>query len=337
MHTDEPRFPVPPPDHAAAAATLVDTLRRARHVVAVCHRNPDADTIGAAVAVVRVARGLGTSAEVVALDAVPSIFDFLTDDVPVGRGPSATPDVVVLCDAANPDRMGDGGSGAPWLEGTLIVNIDHHLTNDRFGHVVLVDPSASATCEVLGRAFAAAGVDVDPATATALLAGILRDSHGFSTSETSPATLRLAASLVEAGAVLHDVHQRVLSGLPARALRLWGMLLEQLETSPDGRVVSTTLRRRMLELTGAEDHEADGVAEHVARSPGIDVTVLLREMGDGRTRVSVRTSGMVDATRLVAAMGGGGHARRAGAITEMAAEDARAAIEAEAERLLGQG
>ena len=335
MPTDESRSPAHVPD-TDAAANLVDTLRSARHVVAVCHRNPDADTIGAAVAIVRVARGLGTSAEVVALDAVPRLFDFLTDDVPVGRGPSATPDVVVLCDAANLDRMGDAGAGAAWLEGALIVNIDHHVTNDRFGQLVLVDPSASATCEVLGRALAAAGVDLDRVTATALLAGILRDSHGFSTSETSPATLRLAASLMEAGAVLHDVHQRVLSGLPPHALRLWGMLLEQLQASADGRVVSTVLRRRMLELTGAEDHEADGVAEHVARSPGIEVTVLLREMADGRTRVSVRTSELVDATRLVAGMGGGGHARRAGAITHLPAEQARAVIDAEAGRLLGE-
>ena len=104
--------------------------------------------------------------------------------------------------------------------------------------------------------------------ASALLAGIVRDSHGFSTSQTSPTTLRVAASLMEAGAVLHDVHQRVLSGLSPRALRLWGMLLEQLQAAADGRVVSTILRRRMLELTGAEDHEADGVAGACRPQPG---------------------------------------------------------------------
>ncbi|MEO8245901.1 MAG: DHH family phosphoesterase [Chloroflexota bacterium] len=333
MHpAQEPDAPALSP--ATPAAALIDLLRRASHVAAVCHRNPDADTIGAAVAVVRVARAMGTSAELVALDAIPRPFDFLTAGVPVRRRPSANPDVVVVCDAANLDRIGDDGARAPWLSGARIVNIDHHVTNDGYGDLRLVDTSAAATCEVLALALTSAGVDLDAATASALLAGIVRDSDGFSTSQTSPTTLRLAASLVEAGAVLQEVHQQVLSGLPPRALRLWGMLLEQLQAAADGRVVSTILRRRMLELTGAEDHQADGVVEHVARSPGVDVTILLREMADGRTRVSVRTGDSVDATRLVAAMGGGGHARRAGAITDLPADAARDAVVAQAERQL---
>jgi phosphoesterase RecJ-like protein len=303
-------------------------------VVAVCHRIPDGDTVGAAIAIVRVARALGTSAELLALDGIPRPLHFLTVDVPCTQHPSIPPDVVVLCDAANLDRIGDSTSLGSWLGEARLVNLDHHVSNSGYGDLVLVDPDAAATCEVLGRALLSAGISIDPGTATALLAGILRDSHGFSTSQTSPATLRLVASLMEAGAVLHEVHERIMSGLPPHALRLWGMLLEGLQATSDGRVVSTVLRRHMLEAAGAEDHEADGVAEHVARSPGIDVTLLLREMADGRTRISVRTSDRVDATILVAGMGGGGHARRAGAITDSSVDDARMALEAEAARLL---
>jgi phosphoesterase RecJ-like protein len=294
---------------------VVSTLRGARRVSALCHENPDADTVGAAVAVALMAARLGAATEVVSCDPIPPALDFLTAGIGVHRRPGLEPDVAVVCDAATLERVGRVAiEHRDWLARATLVNVDHHLTSSHFGNVNLVDPSASATCEVLLRVVDALEMDLDPPLATALLAGIVRDSHGFSDPATSPATLRAAARLVEAGAALADVQRRVLAELPVATLALWGRMLGTLTTAAEGRIVVALLTPDMLEATGTRQHDADGLAEFLARARGAELVALLRELGPTETRVSIRTLGSVDATRIVAGFGGGGHRRRAGGV-----------------------
>lgn len=295
-----------------ALSAAADAVRSARCITAICHENPDADTIGAAVAIARIARALGKPAEVVSADGVPPMYDFL-GEAEIASVPRLEPDLAVVCDSATIERVGpivtDAGE---WFARARILNIDHHVTNTGFGAINLVDPTASATCEVVFDLLPQLGVSPDAGLATALLSGIVRDSQGFADPSTSPRTMRIVAALMEAGASLADVHRRILGELPFATITLWGRIVMTARTSDDGRIVAAALTPRMLEETGTEQHDADGVVEFLSASKGAEVVMLLRDVGPSETRVSIRTGDRVDATRIAASFGGGGHARRAG-------------------------
>lgn len=297
---------------AGSLAAAAEAIRSARSVTALCHENPDADTIGAAVAVARIARALGKPAEVVSADGIEAVYDFL-GEADVRRTPSLPPDLVVVCDAASLERVGRVLDEArDWFSAARVLNVDHHVTNTGYGSVNLLDPTAAAACEVVFELLSELELTLDVGIATALLTGIVRDSQGFADPTTSPRTLRIVAMLMEAGASLADVHRRILGELPFRTVALWGRILSTATATEDGHIVAATLTPRMLVETGTHQADADGAVEFLTRSRAAEVVLLLRELGPAETRVSVRTPGHVDATLIAAAFGGGGHARRAG-------------------------
>lgn len=300
-------------DGRSSLAEVAEAFRTASRITAICHENPDADTIGAAVAIGLIAERLGATWEIVSVDPPAPLFAFLPRIDEVRQRPLLQPDLAVVCDAATLERVGRiAVEEAEWLSRVRLVNIDHHVSNDNFGALNLVDPAAAATCEVVARLVQELGLELDAELATALLTGIVRDSHGFSDAATSGETLRTAATLVDAGAPLALISRVVLAELPYPTVALWGRILNTVGQRLDGRIVHTVLTQRMLDETGTVQHDADGVVEFLARAKGAVVTLLLREIGPAETRVSIRTLGGIDATKIAAEFGGGGHVRRAG-------------------------
>jgi bifunctional oligoribonuclease and PAP phosphatase NrnA len=221
---------------------FAQALRDAQRITALCHENPDADTIGGAVAIALIGERLGKQVEIVSVDAPAPAFDFLPMYDRFSPEPRLEPDLAVVCDAATLERVGRVRvEHASWFECARLVNVDHHVTNSRFGHVNLVDPAAAATCQVIAAALPALDIAADRELATALLTGIVRDSHGFSDPSTGGETLRIAASLVDAGAPITLIHRRVLAELPYATLALWGRMLNGLGQRRDGRIVYATL------------------------------------------------------------------------------------------------
>jgi len=322
-------------DLTSALPAAADAFRSAQRITAICHATPDADTIGGASAVAIMARKLGKQAEIVSTDRPAPVFNFL-DGIPDARtAPQLEPDLAVICDAATLERVGPiAREQAEWFSRARILNVDHHISNDGFGHVNLVDPHAAATCQVLAGLVRELGVELDAPLATALLTGIIRDSQGFSDKSTTSETLRIAADLVDAGAPIADIHRLVLIELPYPTLALWGRMLAGIGERQGGRVVYATLTQRMLDETGTQQHDADGLAEFLARAKEAQVTLLLRELGPNETRVSVRCADGVDATVVAAPFGGGGHRTRSGATVRAWVDDALPQVLAAAEAAL---
>jgi phosphoesterase RecJ-like protein len=314
---------------------VAEALRGARRITAICHENPDADTIGAAVAIRIIAERLGIEAEIVSADGIPPVFAFLPHVRDVHHRPMLEPDLAVVCDAASLERVGRiAREEAEWFSRARLLNIDHHVSSNLFGHLNLVDPGAAATCEVLTRLVDELGLQLDAELATALLTGIVRDSHGFSDRATSGDTLRAAARLVDAGAPLAEIHRHILSDLEYPTMALWGRMLAGMGQAAGGRIVYTSLTLDMLRDTGTQQHDADGLAEFLARAKGAQVTLLLRELGPEETRVSVRTNEAVDATAVASEFDGGGHSRRAGCTVRAPLDEAVRAVLRRAESLV---
>jgi phosphoesterase RecJ-like protein len=327
----------------AVPGDLISRLRGARHVLAVSHENPDADTLGAVLGVCLMVEALGGDATAISTDAVPPLYAFLPgmDRFRNDPDPDCAYDLLVLADCASAERVGAVAARHPGLFADLPrVIIDHHASNDGAGAADWIDPGAAATCELVALLAVRLGLPLDlgdGALAAALMAGIVMDTATFAHPNATPRTLAVSAALVAAGAPLSDISRRLYRTKPDSQLRLFGRVLDRLETSPDRLVIWSTLRLGDLEATGAIAAHSEGIIDLLAQAESAEVSMLFKEQDDGTTRLSVRTrSGGVDATVLTGTFGGGGHARAAGATVTLPLEAAITRVREVAERMAGE-
>jgi phosphoesterase RecJ-like protein len=318
-------------------AAVVERIARARNVLTVCHERPEADALGAALGVALIVEHGGGSATPVCSDPVPAMYDFLRGMERVRSDPGDGPfDLIVAVDCGELARVGPIlERHAELFHSVPIVNIDHHVSNSGFGEIDWVDPTAAAACEQVTLLAQAMGVPLDAADgalAGALLAGIVIDTATFQHPNTTPRTLRVAADLVAAGAPLSEISRRLYRSKPNAQLKLFGIVLAGLETEGD-RLVHASLTEADLRRSGATASQSEGIIDLLSQSETADIVLLFTEQG-ARTRVSVRTSARVDATKLTGRFGGGGHPRAAGATIELPLAAARARVLAEAKAIL---
>ena len=321
-------------------ATVVERLTNARRVLAVGHENPDADTLGATLAVCRLVERAGGVATAVFSDPVPPLYDYLPGSARARTDPdpSIDYDLLVVSDCGALDRIGAVVARHPELfERLPRVVIDHHASNDSVGPAEWIEPASAATCEMVTLLAARMDAPLDlggGAMAAELMSGIVMDTATFAHPNATPRTLAVSAALVDAGAPLSDISRRLYRSKPDVQLRLFGRVLDRLETTAGGRIIHSTLRDADLAATGALPPHSEGIIDMLAQDEQADVAILFKEAGQG-TRLSVRTKpGGVDATVLTGAFGGGGHARASGATITEPVDVARPKVLAEAERLV---
>jgi len=314
---------------------VVEAIRAATRITAICHENPDADSLGSALALRIAAERLGKQAEVVAADPVPPTLVDLPGAADVRRTPQLEPDLAIVVDGPLSRTGAVTTDAADWLARARIINIDHHVSNDGTGaSVAWVDPSAAATCEMIALLIPDLGVELDAEIATVLTAGIVQDTHTFSHPNATPRTLRVAADLVEAGAPLSAIHRSIYADKPFRTLALWGRIMAGLAELREGRIVHASMTTAMLAETGTDPVASEGLIDLLASTKAADITILFKEVDASHTRVSVRTSARADAVAITSAFGGGGHARAAGCSVEAPLAEARARVLEESEREL---
>ena len=326
---------------AAVPDVVVARLRAAHRVLAVGHENPDADTLGAALAIVQLVESLGGSADPVCTDPIPSLYDFLPGVERFRTDPDTTADhdLVVIVDCGSLERIGEVGARHAELFGRLPrVIIDHHASNAAAGEADWIDPRSAATCEMVALLARRLGTDLaagDGALATSLMAGIVMDTATFAHPNATPRTLAVSAALVAAGAPLSDISRRLYRSKPDAQLKLFGRALERLEIAEGGRIVWSSVIEADYAETGAERSHTEGIIDLLSQAEAAEVAILFKEAGPAETRISVRTRpGGVDATVLTGRFGGGGHARAAGATVTAPLVQARPAVLAEATRLV---
>jgi phosphoesterase RecJ-like protein len=316
---------------------VVELIRRAECVTTICHENPDGDTLGAAIAIAIAAERLGKRAEVVSGDPPPPFLAVLPRIREVRRAPALEPDLAVIVDTGDLKRTGRVAvDHADWLARATIAVVDHHVSNQGFGAANWIDPAAAATCEMVALMLPELGVEIDEELATALLTGIVQDTHTFAHPNATPRTLRVASELVEAGAPLSRINRAVYADKPFSTLALWGRMLNSIDELCEGRIVHASMTAEMLRETGEQPNASEGFVDLLGSTKNADITVLFKEVEPGSTRVSVRTTERADAVAITSAFGGGGHARAAGCTVEGPIATARELVLAECERELAR-
>ena len=294
-----------PPDE------LVATLNAACMPVVAAHVNPDIDALGAMLGLARAMPGnaaitLGGKAVASRLAAMlewGSARIASAEDL-------ARADVVVVVDTANTKRVNiEGGWDA--LAGRYVVNIDHHVSNERFGQLSWVVDGASSTCELIYRLIAAAGWRMDATTATLLYAGIHSDSCGFSL-PVRPETFEAAAGLVRAGADSAAVGERLWRSQRIEQFQLLRTVYHNTRLTPDGRIAYSTLTLAEIAAAGCTPADIDEQVDVPRSLDGVRIALLLTEIEPGLIRVNLRGQRHTQVLPIATALGGGGHRFSAG-------------------------
>lgn len=297
------------PGFAAAAALI----REAESLALACHVGPDGDALGSMLAFGLAARDAGklVTASFGSPYSVPENLRFLPTELLVSPGDfPEEPGLMVVFDAGSAERLAELGSNAS-KAGKLIV-VDHHATNEGFGDVSLVDPTAAATGELVHILLAELGWKVTPDIAQCLLTALVTDTGRFQYASTSPGTFRLAADLVAAGADPSRVSRHVYEEAPFGYLKAAGAALTRARLDEEKGIVSTTITDEDLIAAGIDWGDVDNLIDTLRLAVEADVAVLAKVHQDGRVKMSLRSRGATDVGSLAAEMGGGGHRLAAG-------------------------
>jgi phosphoesterase RecJ-like protein len=313
---------------------IVAALTAAPSVAILAHVHPEADAIGATLGASLALRENGKVTGAYNVDPLPPGLSCLPGAAELAGEIPSSPRYAcyLVLDTSDLARTGGLLNGRP--ADAVILNVDHHAGNTRFGDVNWVDPEASSAGEMVYRILRRAGFPIGKAVATNLYAAILTDTGSFQHGNTTPEALRAAADLVACGAAVEELSAGMYGNHDPREWHLLSAALATLRLSSDGRlawIVVTSAARQGLSL-GLEATE--GFIDFVRAVGGVQIAMMFKEISASEVRVSFRSRGRVDVARLANQFGGGGHRNAAGCTLREPLDAATARILAAAQTLL---
>ncbi len=291
---------------------IIKVIREKSCFLVVSHINPEGDAIGSALALTQGLRAMGKEVTVYFESKIPPLYRFmpLIDDI-IHDIEGDTFEVAIIVDCGDMERVGEA---MDYIRGnsSLVINIDHHSTNEAFGDLNIVDGDASATGVLIYRLLKELGVEITRDMAINLYVAILMDTGSFRYSSTTPEAFRIAADLMERGVNPWEMAKQVYESMPERRMRLLALVLEALEVRGNGKIAYSVVTRDMLRRTGATLDMTESFVNYPRSIDGVEVAMLIKEIGENEYKVSMRSKGDVDVAAIATAFGGGGHQRAAG-------------------------
>ncbi len=298
------------------ASDVLARLRSAKSILLPTHQNVDADGLSSPLAITLALKQFGVVATPVIGDGeLPSSLRFLPgiENVLVyGERPLPEFDVLCMADCSDRRRLGRFYSDDPSrVDGSIpIINIDHHITNDHFGELNVVEPQAASASEIVAELLGLWGTELTRDIAQCLLAGIYGDTLGLRTPATTSRTLRTSADLVDAGANPAEIVDQLFRLKPRSTVCLWTRVLSNVRWT--GSLIWTEVSPEILAECGAVPSEAEGLVNFLAGTEGSRAAAILY-VSEGGWRASVRSlDEAVDVAAIASVFGGGGHPRAAG-------------------------
>ena len=315
---------------------ILDVLARSNRVLVTTHVRPDGDALGSTAAMILGLKCKGIDAQALLLSHLPSKYAFVYNDLGVshvdaGKGwpPSldlCAFDALMVIDTGTWSQLPGVKERVAAFAGAKLV-VDHHLTQEDWATVKLVDTTAPAAGEIVAGLLAAWSVPLSPAIATALFLAVASDTGWFQFSSTRPSTLRLAADLMEAGVDTDALQQRMFQNERPQRLALHLRVQQSMQLLADCKLSVMQCRAEDLKAVGAAPTDTEALINVPLQIRTVQVSLLLTDPGDGGPiRGSLRSKGTLDCAAFAQRYGGGGHARAAGLKFAGSLADAYAAV-----------
>ena len=291
-----------------------DILKEKDNILILTHANPDGDTLGSGFALCRALMKIGKICAVINADDIPKKYNYLFDDIVEIK---FNPDYVVAVDVATVNLLGG-------LEEQYKIDmcIDHHSTNTEYANLLLLE-DVPAACQIMYEVVLALGVEVDKKIADCLYTGLTTDTGCFRYDSTTAQTYRVAADLIDAGADNGRINRIMFETKSKTYARLERLAIESMRFYEHERVAVITVTQEMFQLTGSNAQETEGLAPLTRQIEGVEIGITIQERPDGTCKASIRTFESVNAAKLAACFGGGGHAQAAGCKFDCDVKEAR--------------
>lgn len=290
---------------------IVAALRAGERFLVCSHSRPDGDAVGSVLAMGMLLQQMGKRVDLVTADRVPQVYRKLpgADEIRTALRVHGPYDAAILleCDSYARTRLRG-------LEAFPIINIDHHASGLEWGQINWIDRDAACVGQLVHKLVKAAGAQVTPEMATCLYTTLLTDTGGFLFGMLQGSTFALAEELVEAGADPIKIAQNTYFSTPMSKLLLLGAALSTLHR--EGRITWVWLTHADMMRTCAAEEDCEGIVNYALSVADVEASVFLRELPEGRIRVSLRSKGKVNVAALAEGKGGGGHENAAGCTLE---------------------
>lgn len=289
------------------ALQAAEILKEQDDILILVHAHPDGDTLGCGYSLCRALISLGKRAAVSCSDEIPKKYAYLSKGI---EHCEFEPKFIVAVDVADTKLLGKRNESL--YADKIDLCIDHHGSNILFAKKTLLDPSAAAACEIILKVIRALGAEVTPETADCIYTGLSTDTGCFRYSNVTPATMRMAADMIESGARHAAINTAMFETKTKTYVALEKLCLAGMRMYFDGKLALITVTQEMFRQSGSDESECDAIAALPRQIEGVVIGATMREKPDGSFKVSLRTHSPADAAQICASMGGGGHQRAAG-------------------------
>ncbi len=294
----------------------IPLLKANKSFLIVSHYSPDGDAIGSSLALGAALEKMGKKVFIYNRDAVPFNLKFLQGSDKIRQTlPAEKVDTAIMVDCAQPKRISEDFAKAVTDKVfPKLMCIDHHLLDHSTGDVDVIDSSAAASGVIVWKLLQELKVKVDAAIANQIFCAIVIDTGFFRYSNSTSEVMRLAGELIDLGADPWWVARNLDESNPPERYRLLGLALETLEVALQGEFASIFVTQKMLQTTKAAEELCEEFSNIPRSIRGVEVSAFMREMADGRVKVSLRSKVKVDVAKVAKKFGGGGHEHAAGCV-----------------------
>ena len=297
---------------------IKETLEKYDDFLITSNINLDGDAVGAELAMHFILQKMHKKSTIINEDKLPEIYSFLPDsqqiyDFQSSNLPEHQYSVAIVLDSSNLDRI---GKVIKFLkQPKIIINLDHHSSNENFGQINYVNPSSSSVGEIIYNLTRYIDRNIlDSKIASCLFTAIMTDTGSFKYQNVNSKTFKIAADLIKKGAIAHTIANEVYNKKTHSGLILLGKALSTLKVDFSKKVAWIYITRKMMEESTAKDEDTEGIIDLITTLKNIEVSVLFRETNDQKIKVSFRSKGNFDVNKFSQKFNGGGHPGSAGCL-----------------------
>jgi phosphoesterase RecJ-like protein len=288
---------------------VVELIESKRRFMITSHVRPDGDSTGSSLALYWTLKALGKEPCVIMRDPIPYAYRELpgAQEIIVRPAVDEAFDAAFVIECSDIDRP-----ALPGLEKQFVVNIDHHSTTVSFGQINWIDSTAAAVGEMIYNLCKALGVTVNQPIAECVYTALLTDTGSFHYANTTERTFKIASELVRRGARPAHIARALYDSQPYTKIKLLGVVLSTLQRDETGRIAWVAMTRDMMSSVGATEDDLDGIVSHPLSIEDVEAVAFFKELQPGHFRISLRSKGGVDVSKIAERFGGGGHKNASG-------------------------
>ena len=312
----------------------IEAIKKYNKFLITAHVNLEGDSLGSQLGMKALLDSLGKTAIIVDNDAVPDHYKFLHGASEVSNDLSAKLDfeAALVLDCPTLKRIGKVNDLI--TKDKTIINIDHHISNEKFGNVNWVDPSASSAGEMVYKIYKEMGIKLTKETALALYIAILTDTGSFNYDNTSSVTHEIAGELLGYGIDPADVSESVYERRSVADIKFLGLVLSTIKVNQTGDVAYLEVTNKMLKMTGSNLLKSEGFVNYARSIDKVKVAIIFKEDANDKVSVSFRSKGEIDVNKIASFFKGGGHVRASGCVIEGTLAEAEKKVLAKVDEVL---